>query len=405
MTERRWWHESVIGIEVWQFVGLAVLAVIVVLLRLALVRLAVMVIKRRAATAERAEFLQEEMQLLTRPLLGISAAVTLLIGFPVLDFDADAEHVVRTFATFLAVAAAVFFGLRLVDVAADYWARIAEETDSKLDDQLVPLARTSGKIFVSSIGFIFVLQNLSINITSLVAGLGIGGIAIALAAQDTIRNLLGGATILADKPFHVGDWVVLGGYEGTVEQVGFRSTRIRTFADSQITVPNARITDTEVNNMGRRTWRRYSTTLGLAYHTDPDRIQAFVEGVRAIIRSNEAMRKDYYIVEFVGFGESSLNIMVYCFIDAADWNAEMRTRHVLNMEFLRLAERLEVEFAFPTRTLHVAGTPEHPFTGPEPRGREELGETVESFAPPARTLRNQPITAGYDNGEPAGDTA
>ena len=246
---------------------------------------------------------------------------------------------------------------------------------------------------------------MSINITSLVAGLGIGGIAIALAAQDTIRNLLGGATILADKPFHVGDWVVLGGYEGTVEQVGFRSTRIRTFADSQITVPNARITDTEVNNMGRRTWRRYSTTLGLAYHTDPDRIQAFVEGVRAIIRSNEAMRKDYYIVEFVGFGESSLNIMVYCFIDAADWNAEMRTRHVLNMEFLRLAERLEVEFAFPTRTLHVAGTPERPFTGPEPRGREELGETIESFAPPARTLRNQPITAGYDNGEPAGDTA
>lgn len=395
----QWWRESFIGIEVWQYLGLFVLAVIAVALRLLIGRAAVVLIQRRTSPG-RAEFLQRELRLLQRPLLGVAVAVTLLVGFPVLDFEPDVENVVLTFSTFLAVAAAVFFGLRLVDVAADYWARIAEETDSKLDDQLVPLARTAGKLFVTAIGLIFVLQNLSVNITSLIAGLGIGGVAVALAAQDTLKNLLGGATILADKPFHVGDWVVIGGYEGTVEQVGFRSTRIRTFADSQITVPNARITDTEVNNMGRRTWRRYSTTLGIAYHTDADRIQAFAEGLRAIILANPKMRHDYYIVEFINFGESSLDLMLYCFIDAADWNEEMRTRHVLNLDILRLAEQLEVEFAFPTRTLHLAGMPDRPHEAPEPRGRSELGETVDGFGPRGSDGQrtDAPITAGYDKG-------
>ena len=214
-----------------------------------------------------------------------------------------------------------------------------------------------------------------------VAGLGIGGVAVALAAQDSIKNLLGGATILADKPFQVGDWVVIGQYEGTVEQVGFRSTRIRTFADSLITMPNARITDTEVNNMGRRSWRRYSTTLGLAYYTDPDRIQAFVEGVRAIVLANPKMRHDYYIVEFITFADSSLNIMVYTFIEAADWNEEMRTRHIFNLDILRLAERLAVDFAFPTQTLHVAETPGRSQQLPPQRSRDELGATVDDFAP------------------------
>ena len=354
-----WLYESVIGIEVWQFIGLAVLAVIIAVLRFALLRIASYAIRQRTEE-ERHEFWAREQKRLDLPVLLIVAALTILVGFPVLDFDPDVENVVKTFASLASALAATLLGLRMVDVATDYWADVAERTDSQLDDQLVPLARTAGKVFVGVVGAIFVLQNLNINITSLVAGLGIGGVAVALASQDSIKNLLGGATILADKPFQVGDWVVIGGYEGTVEQVGFRSTRIRTFADSLITMPNARITDTEVNNMGRRSWRRYSTTLGLAYYTDPDRIQAFVEGVRAIVRANPKMRHDYYIVEFITFAASSLNIMVYTFIDAADWNEELRTRHIFNLDILRLAERLEVDFAFPTQTLHVAETPGRP---------------------------------------------
>ncbi len=394
-----WLHESAIGIEVWQFIGLGALAVIIFLLRYALIWIAWAALQRRTDPARR-EFWRGELRRLERPLLLLVAALTLLIGFPVLDFDTDVEQVVGIFARMAATLAGVLVGFRIVDVAADYWAVIAEESDSKLDDQLVPLARTAGKIFVGAIGAIFVLQNLDINITSLIAGLGLGGLAVALAAQDTIKNLLGGATILADKPFQVGDWVIVGDIEGTVEQVGFRSTRIRTFADSLITVPNARMTDTSVNNMGRRTWRRYSTTVGIAYHTDPDRIQAFVEGIRAIVRANQDMRHDYYIVELHSFGDSALNIMVYTFIGAADWNEELRTRHIFNLNIIRLANELQVEFAFPTRTLHLASSVEGAQEIPPPRSREELGATVDDFAPDGQSGQrtDRPITDGYDNG-------
>ena len=394
-----WLHESVIGIEVWQFIGLAALAVIIVVLRFALIWIIWAALQRRTEPS-RHEFWRTELRRLERPLLLLIAALTLVIGFPVLDFDADVEKVVGIFARLSATLAGVLVGFRVVDVAAGYWSVVAAETDSKLDDQLVPLARTAGKIFVGAVGVIFVLQNLDINITSLIAGLGLGGLAVALAAQDTIKNLLGGATILADKPFQVGDWVIVGDIEGTVEQVGFRSTRIRTFADSLITVPNARMTDTAVNNMGQRTWRRYYTTVGLAYHTDPDRIQAFVEGVRAIVRSNENMRHDYYIVELHSFGDSALNVMIYTFIGASNWNEELRTRHVFNLDIIRLANELQVEFAFPTQTLHLASSVEGAQEIPSLRSREDLGATVDDFAPEGQSGQrsDRPITDGYDNG-------
>ena len=394
-----WLHDSVIGIEVWQFIGLGVMATIIVVARFLIVWGLTALIRRRTEPY-RHEFWQRELGRLQRPLLFMLAAVTLAIGFPVLDFDADVEHVVGIFANFAATLGGVLVGFRLVDAAADYWQEIASETDSKLDDQLVPLARTAGKLFVGAIGGVFILQNLDVNITSLIAGLGLGGLAVALAAQDTLKNLLGGATILADKPFQVGDWVIVGDIEGTVEQVGFRSTRVRTFADSLITVPNARMTDTAVNNMGQRTWRRYYTTVGIAYHTDPDRIQAFVEGIRAIVRANQSMRHDYYIVELHSFGASSLNIMVYTFIGASDWNEELRTRHVFNLDIIRLAQQLQVEFAFPTQTLHIASSVDGDQPLPPMRDRGDLARTVDDFAPDGQSgqREDRPITDGYDNG-------
>ena len=394
-----WLYESFIGIEVWQYIGIGVLATIIAVLRFVAMRLVWIAIRRRI-DPKRHDFWEQELRRVQFPLLLLVATLTVLIGFPVLDFDEDVESVVNTFASLASALAATLLGFRLVDVGADYWMDIAERTESKLDDQLVPLARTAAKIFVGAVGVIFILQNLDINITSLIAALGVGGISLAFAAQDSIRNLIGGVTILADKPFQVGDWVIMGDVEGTVEQVGFRSTRIRTFADSVISVPNARMTDTEVNNMGRRTWRRYSTTLGIAYHTDPDRIQAFVEGIRAIVRANPNMRRDYYIVEFITFDASSLNIMVYTFIQAASWNEELRTRHIFNLDILRLAEQLEVEFAFPTQTLHVAEMPDQPPQLPPARERAELGALVDDFAPDGQAGQrtDQPITRGYDNG-------
>ncbi len=393
-----WFTDEYLGIEIEQYIGFGLLAIFVTLLHFALLRLITIFIRRRYSGND-LSFWEVERRRMNRGILLITIGITLLVGFPMLDFDAEIENVVNQIASLIAAVGVLQAAYRGIDIFMDVLTRRASETESKLDDSLVPLLRTAVRLFVTFVGLLFVLQNLDINVSSLIAGLGLGGLAIALAAQDTVRNLLGGVTIFADKPFEVGDWVVVDGVEGTVEAVGFRSTRVRTFYNSLISVPNGNLMDSGIDNMGQRRWRRYKTTLGVAYHTKPDQLQAFVEGIRAIIQANPGMRQDYYIVEFHGFGPTSLDILVYCFIDAEDWNEELRTRHVLNLDIMRLAESLQVEFAFPTQTLHIARMPGQPQQVPEIPDRTDLRTVINSFGPGGSNGQriDQPITDGHES--------
>ena len=393
-----WFDDEFLGIRVEQYLGILLLAVIAATIRLLVVGLITLVIRRRSQGDDRA-FWTMERRRLDLALLLLAIGVTFLIGFPLLDFGTDVTDIVTRIAGLVAALAIILLAYRAIDILVDVMTRRARQTETKLDDNLVPLMRTSLRLFVGAVGLLFVLSNIDVDVSSLIAGLGIGGLAFALAAQDTVKNLFGGVTIFADKPFEVGDWVVVDGIEGTVEQVGFRSTRVRTFYNSQVTVPNGRLIDAGIDNMGRRRWRRYKTTLGVGYHTTPDQMQAFVEGIRAIIRAKPDMRQDYYIVEFHGFGAASLDVLVYCFIDAADWNDELRARHVFNLDIMRLAERLGVDFAFPTQTIHVAEMPGQPMAQRSAPTRDELREVVDGFGPTGSNGQrtDQPITEGYDN--------
>ncbi len=393
-----WFTDDYLGIEVEQYIGIGVLAVIATVAHFALLR-AISVVVRRRYVGEDLTFWEGERRLLNRGIRLLTIGVTVLVGFPTLDFDPDVENVVNQATSLVAAVAVILVAYRAIDIGMDVMARRALETETMLDDSLVPLLRTTMRLFVTAVGLLFVLQNLDINVSSLVAGLGLGGLAIALAAQDTVRNVLAGATIFADKPFEVGDWVIVDGVEGTVETVGFRSTRVRTFYNSLVSVPNGNLMNAGIDNMGQRRWRRYKTTLGVGYHTTPDQMQAFVEGIRAIIRANPGMRQDYYIVEFHGFGANSLDVLVYCFMDAADWNEELRTRHVLNLDIMRLAEALQVDFAFPTQTLHIAAMPGQPQQLPQVPDRAHLSGVVNSYGPGGESGQriDQTITAGHES--------
>ncbi|MCP4853098.1 MAG: mechanosensitive ion channel, partial [Fuerstiella sp.] len=203
----------------------------------ALLRVVAMFVRRRYS-GDDLTFWEVERRRLNRGILLVTIGITLLVGFPMLDFNPEIENVVNQVASLVAAVGVLQVAYRAIDIFMDVLARRASQTESKLDDSLVPLLRTAVRLFVTFVGLLFVLQNLDINVSSLIAGLGLGGLAIALAAQDTVRNLLGGVTIFADKPFEVGDWVVVDGVEGTIEAVGFRSTRVRTFYNSLISVPN-----------------------------------------------------------------------------------------------------------------------------------------------------------------------
>jgi len=251
--------------------------------------------------------------------------------------------------------AAVWTLYRAVDLLGDYFASLAGRTTTKMDDLLVPFARKTAKTLVTVFGVVFVLKQFfeDEDLTKIWAGLGLGGLAFALAAQDTLKNLFGSLTVVADRPFKVGDWVLIGDVEGTVESVGFRSTRLRTFYNSQITVPNASLMSATVDNLGARHYRRFKTMLSVTYSTPPEKLETFCEGIRELILSHVYTRKDYFHVYVNAFGPSSIDILLYCFFQTPDWGAELAQREKLILDILHLARRHGVDFAFPTQTVHV----------------------------------------------------
>ncbi len=291
----------------------------------------------------------------------------LLLGATVWYWGVAALGLPIVWATVLQVAARAVLTLagvlaawRLTDMLGVLILSQTKKTSSQIDDLLVPLARKTLKILVVIFGVMWIAKSLNLNIAPVLAGLGVGGLAFAFAAKDTIENLFGSVAVILDRPFQVGDWVYVDGTEGTVEELGLRSTRIRTFYNSQVTVPNAALVRAVVDNYGRRRFRRYKTTLNVTYDTPPDSIEAFCEGIRELIRVHPYTRTDQYHVWMNDFGAHSLDILVYMFFECPDWATELRERHRFILDIVRLANKLGVEFAFPTQTLHLMQAGEAP---------------------------------------------
>jgi MscS family membrane protein len=248
---------------------------------------------------------------------------------------------------------------KIVDIVSVYFSKLAEKTESTLDDQLVPLLRKTLKAFVVIVGTLFVLkEGLEVDIVPLLTGLSIGGLAFALAAQDTIKNFFGSIMIFIDKPFQVGDWITSGDVDGTVEEVGFRSTRVRTFRNSVMYIPNGKIADATIDNHGLRHFRRFYTTLTITYDTPHQLIEVFVQGLRQIVEDHPYTRKNVYNIYFNNLSSYSQDIMFYIFFEVPNWTEELRCRHEILVSIVSLANSLGVRFAFPTQTLHMESFPE-----------------------------------------------
>ncbi|MEE2676916.1 MAG: mechanosensitive ion channel family protein [Planctomycetota bacterium] len=254
---------------------------------------------------------------------------------------------------FFTVVASVWTAFRFIDWIATVITRKAAGTETKFDDLLIPLVRKALKAFSICVGLVLFADVFQLDVTALIGGLGIGGAALAFASQDTLSNLFGSLTVLADRPFEIGDWIVSDGVEGTVENVGMRSTRVRTFYNSVIVLPNSRLTTAVVDNMGKREFRRFTTKLGVQYDTTPEQLEAFCEAIREIIRRHPYTRKDYFQVYVNDLAASSIDILLYMFFECTDWPTELRERHRLLTDIMRVAHRLGVQFAFPTQTLHL----------------------------------------------------
>ncbi len=296
-----------------------------------------------------------------RPLGLMAMAFIWWFGIALLNLPDTALVILSVSVKLIVAISTIWSVFRLIDIVHVILVRKAHKTASRYDDVLVPMITKSMKVFAMVVIVITAADNFNVDITSLLTGLGIGGIAFALAAKDLLGNFFGSLTVVLDQPFQIGDWVIIGDIEGSIEQVGFRSTRIRTFYNSLITMPNAMLTTSKIDNMGARRYRRMKSMLNVTYDTSPEKIDAFCEGIRSLIQLHPYMRKDYYQVYFNEYGPASLNILLYVFWETPDWNTELRERHRFLLDILRLAKQLNVEFAFPTQTLHLKqDSPEMP---------------------------------------------
>ncbi|MFI4861276.1 MAG: mechanosensitive ion channel domain-containing protein [Phycisphaerales bacterium JB063] len=342
-----------LSMEYWQWIGLFVLILLGVVvdytLRFVVRTIAIGLIRRRGSTADR-----DSLRRMVRPIgLFVSAVVWQLL-LPLLALPPGAHALLRGAVGIFLVLAGIWAAWRVIDLISEVVANQAKRTETKFDDVLIPLVTKAAKIFVVAIGVVYAAEALTIPLGPMLASLGLGSLAFAFAAKDTIENFFGSVAVILDRPFEVGDWIVIDGKtEGTVEELGFRSTRIRTFYNSQITVPNATLVRATVDNYGRRKYRRWKTHLGVQYDTPPDRLIAFTEGIRELVRTHPYTRKDYYQVWMHQWSASSMDILLYIFFEVPDWNTELRERERMFIDIVRLADRLGVQFAFPTQTVHL----------------------------------------------------
>lgn len=252
---------------------------------------------------------------------------------------------------FLVVINVTWLIVRLMDaIIEEYVVPLAEKTKSDLDDQLLPLFRKGIKVIIWSLGIIMALNNAGYDVGAIVAGLGIGGLAFALAAQDTVKNFFGGIMIFADKPFKIGDRIQIAGIDGFVQEIGIRSTRIKTLAGRIVTVPNSKFSDDAVENVDLEPSRKVVLNLGLTYDMKAEQMQRAMDVLKEIGAAHSNMLEEEVLVSFTSFGDFSLGITFIYFIkkEADIFDAQS----AVNLDILRRFETEGLDMAFPTQTVY-----------------------------------------------------
>ncbi|MGD2268763.1 MAG: mechanosensitive ion channel family protein [Desulfobacterales bacterium] len=256
----------------------------------------------------------------------------------------------------LSTLAIVVFLYRLIELLVYELNRFAQREDNMLDSTFVQMIRLIARVVVIVVGAIYLLRALSGQpLSALLAGLGIGGLAVALAAQDTLKNFFGSIMIMLDKPFSVGQRVLVESYDGVVENIGFRSTRVRTLTGHLVTVPNEKMATNAIENVGRRPHIRRLTNITITYDTPPEKVERALEIIREILGNHEGMHPDFPPrAYFTEFNDTSLNIMMIYWYHPADYWAYVEFSEKVNLKIMQAFEKEGIEFAFPTTTTYLA---------------------------------------------------
>lgn len=346
-----------IGILSWQLVA----AFIAILAGLIIKRIALSFLQERIENfvqKTEAEWDDKLFDAIIKPIntfvmIGAVHLAAFLLIFNVESFPT--ELIGKSYTIFLGFTI-IWLVYRLVDVAAHYLDELLAKADEGLRGQFTPLIRRALRIVVVIIGTLTVLATIGVNITGLVALGGVLGLAFSMGSQDSVANLVGTVNILTDRPYKVGDWITVGGsIDGDVEEIGFRSTKIRMFDKTLMTVPNGKLASETIKNWSRMPKRRIKMTLGLTYDTTPDQMREALKAIETILTEDEGVDQDYKLVQFTDFGPSSLDVFLYYFSTSTVWKEYLETRERVNLKIMDKLTEMDLEFAFPTQTFHLKG--------------------------------------------------
>lgn len=306
---------------------------------------------RRVTARTRTDIDDKLIEVLHMPVKAAVTLVMLNVGVHMFKWPDWVEKILSTLFVVAVGGTVIFLALRLVDLLLIVVERKFFSGDAQTANLMMPVLRKSLKVFVTIIGALTLAQYMGLPITSVVAGLGIGGIAVALAAQNTLANVFGTITILADRPFRVGDRVQIDKYDGTVETIGLRSTRIRTLDGHLVTLPNKIVADSGITNISLRPNIRQLFTISLTYDTTPQKMREALAIVREVMATHP-MTHDY-IVNWRDYGPHSLDIFVVYWAKTTDFKVFLGALEEINLALKERFDAAKLNFAFPTRTIHL----------------------------------------------------
>ncbi len=346
--------KTVFGLAIWQYFGFLLIGGFAFLLSRVISFLLHKSINRIAESRlGKDRFDADIVHKLARALSYIIVLYSLYVLVPILQLPVSLSYYLVTSARLMNTVFICIFFLRLVDLCKLNIQRLFERKDDDMfDDHVAPIVLRIIKSIVIVFSVFHVLSLLDVNITALVAGLSIGGLAIALAAQETVRNLFGSAMIYADRPFKTGDYISFETIEGTVEDIGFRSTRIRTLDTSLIAVPNGKLVDMTINNLGARQRRRFRTMIELPYHTPPPLVEAFVKGLREMAMAHPHTYKEMYFIHLNQFSASSLSVLFFIYFETNEYAQDVKYREEIMMGIIEMARDMGVKFAVPSTSVY-----------------------------------------------------
>jgi MscS family membrane protein len=271
-------------------------------------------------------------------------------GFTRLHFNESVDSFFANVFMILFILNVTWLIARVIDsLIEEYIVPIVTKSESDLDDQLLPILRKTIKAVLWIFGIVIALSNSGFDVAALIAGLGIGGLALALAAQDTVKNIFGGIMVFLDKPFKIKDRIKVNGMDGVVEEIGVRSTRLRTLEGRLITIPNGQFSDNAVENVSLEPTRKVNISLGLTYDTTPEQMENAMNIIKDIIKANSKVEDDA-LVAFNAWGDFAMGIQVIYYISSPDFIFSAQSE--INLEILKLFNAEGLEFAFPTQTIY-----------------------------------------------------